>query len=87
MATDNDKTLIPEGHTGFKIGADVPGVPMTGPLGLVDNTDGQIIGRLVIIWPAGIAREQAERTLMDMHASAMLELDKREREIRTARLA
>jgi hypothetical protein len=85
MATDNDKTIIPPGHTGFKIGADERGVPMTGPLGLAENADGQIIGRLVFIWPMGIAREQAQRTLTDMYATAMNELLKREDESKAAR--
>lgn len=87
MATDNDKTLIPEGHTGFKIGADEKGIPVTGPLGLVEHSNGEIIARLVLIWPAGVAREKAEITLRDMYATAMLEIDKREDEIRRARLS
>ena len=73
----NDVTL-PAGHTAFKIEANEEGVPMTGPLGLAENKDGQIIGRLVLIWPMGVAREQAEITLRDMYATAMLEIDKRE---------
>lgn len=80
MATDNDKTIIPAGHVGFKVGADERNVPITGPLGLVESMDGQITGRLVLIWPKGVAREQAERTLTDMYATAMNELDKRESE-------
>jgi hypothetical protein len=82
----NDVTL-PTGHTAFKVEANIDGVPMTGPLGLVESSDGQIIGRLVIIWPMGVAREQAEIALRDMYATAMLEIDKREDESRRARLA
>lgn len=75
----NDVTL-PHGHTAFKVEANIDGVPMTGPLGLAENKDGQIIGRLVLIWPKGVAREQAELALRDMYATAMLEVDKRENE-------
>lgn len=84
MATE---VTMPPGHTAFKIEANEVGVPMTGPLGLVDNTDGQIVGRLVLIWPMGVAREQAETVLRDMYATAMLEVDKREAEHKRARLA
>lgn len=75
MAKDD---LIPTGHEAFRVEAHERGVPMTGPLGLAENADGQIIGRLVLIWPAGVARLQAEKTLLDMYATAMNELDKRE---------
>ncbi len=77
MATD---VTLPHLHTAFKVEADIKDVPMTGALGLVESTDGQIIGRLVLIWPKGVAREQAELTLRDMYATAMLEVDKREAE-------
>lgn len=77
MATE---VTMPPGHTAFKVEANEVGVPMTGPLGLAENKDGQIIGRLVLIWPMGVAREQAELVLRDMYATAMLEVDKREAE-------
>lgn len=75
----NDVTP-PFGHTAFKVEANLNGMPMTGPLGKAANNDGQIIGRLVLIWPKGLAREQAEQALRDMYATAMLEVDKREGE-------
>jgi hypothetical protein len=87
MAAKTDNTLIPAGHIGFTVGADEKDVPMTDSLGLVENSDGQIISRLMIIWPAGVARERAELVLRDMYATAMLEIDKRETDIRKARLS
>lgn len=81
----NDVTL-PPGHTAFKIEANERNVPMTGPLGLAESADGQIIGRLVLIWPMGIAREKAEIVLRDMYATAMLEIDKREGGVLKARV-
>ncbi len=75
----NDVTM-PPGHTAFKVEANEYGVPMTGALGLAENADGQIIGRLVLAWPKGVAREKAELVLRDMYATAMLEVDKREAE-------
>lgn len=82
-----DEVTLPHGHTAFKIEANEQGVPMTGPLGLAENANGQIIGRLVLIWPMGIASEQAQRTLTDMYATAMNELLKREEEHKRARLS
>jgi hypothetical protein len=75
----NDVTL-PAGHTAFKVEANLEGIPVTGALGLAESNKGQIIGRLVLIWPKGLAREQAELCLRDMYATAMLEVDKREAE-------
>jgi hypothetical protein len=75
-----EQVILPPGHTAFKVEANEKGVPMTGPLGLANSNEGQIIGRLVLIWPKGVAREQAELTLRDMYATAMLEVDKREAE-------
>lgn len=75
MTRDN---IIPAGHEGFRVEANERSIPMTGPLGLVESTDGQIIGRLALIWPPGVAREKAELTLRDMYATAMHELDKAE---------
>lgn len=71
-----DTNLIPAGHEGFRVEAHERAVPMTGPLGLAESADGQIIGRLALIWPPGVAREKAELTLRDMYATAMHELDK-----------
>lgn len=76
----NDKEILPPGHTAFRVEAHERGIPVTGPLGLAESNEGQIIGRLVLIWPMGVAREQAETVLRDMYATAMLEIDKRETE-------